>query len=250
MVRLLGWRSAATYVWWKVVGRRSRREIVSLHPRRAQHPVLARVNSSDLDVFGTVFSGGEYAPLDDEDDVAFVIDGGSNVGYSAAWFLSTFPDAVVCSIEPDSDNVAMLRRNLAPYGDRAVIMQAALWSEPTMLEVVGGYRDGREWSRQVKRSTGGGLNAVPAVTVAQVRDELGFQRISILKLDIEGAEAELFKCSGTWIDSVDVLVAELHDDAGFGNASELFHAAIGSCDMTVEHSAELVIARRRGQPEP
>src|SRR5262249_44400474 len=142
MTRNLGWVCAARYAGWQLVAQRPRRPVIRLHPRGIDHELVVRTETSDLDVFGSIFSGGEYAPIATEREVTFVIDAGANVGYSAAWFLSTFPSAVVCSIEPDRDNIALLRRNLAPYGDRAMVLHAALWSETTNLEVFGGYRDG------------------------------------------------------------------------------------------------------------
>ena len=58
-----------------------------------------------------VFSAGEHQPVSGHRDVRFILDGGGNVGNSAAWFLATLPGAVVCSIEPDPENVQLLRRN-------------------------------------------------------------------------------------------------------------------------------------------
>ena len=39
------------------------------------------------------------------------------------------------------------------------------------------------------------------------------ERISILKIDIEGAEMQLFGHDTDWLDSVDNIVIELHGDA-------------------------------------
>ena len=66
----------------------------------------------------------------------------------------------------------------------------------------------------------------------------------ILKLDIEGAEAELFR-SGyeSWIDAVDVFVIELHDDAGYGPAADYFYPALAPLAPSYATSGELVIAR-------
>jgi FkbM family methyltransferase len=247
MATNLGGRCFASYVWWKLEARVRRPDLIRLHPSRVEHHLYARRGTSDLDVFGMVFSAGEYEPVSDQSDVRFILDGGGNVGYSAAWFLATFPDAVVCSIEPDADNVQLLRRNLEPYGPRAIVLHAALWSTNTDVTVVGGYRDGRSWSRQVHPLGGVGAAgaAVPAVTIDEVMRMVGVERISILKLDVEGAEAELFRNPHTWIDAVDAIAVELHDDAGFGDATAAFRAAIAPLDMDVRTSGELVIACRR-----
>jgi hypothetical protein len=52
--------------------------------------------------------------------------------------------------------------------------------------------------------------------------ESGQDRISLLKIDIEGAEVQLFSegCE-SWLSKVDNIVIELHDDSCFGPASEI-----------------------------
>ena len=41
---------------------------------------------------------------------------------------------------------------------------------------------------------------------------LDTDRIDLLKMDIEGGEREVFADSGEWIDSIDQIAIELHDD--------------------------------------
>ena len=107
MARNLGPPCAARFVALRLFGWAPSRRMWRLHPKRARHPVLGRRGTSDLDVFGQVFSGDEYAPVSDLENVGFVIDGGANVGYSAAYFLSCYPAATVVSIEPDPENAAL-----------------------------------------------------------------------------------------------------------------------------------------------
>jgi hypothetical protein len=55
----------------------------------------------------------------------------------------------VRNLEPDSRNAAMARQNLAPSGDRATVIEAAVWLRDAPLEVRrGAFGDGREWSYQ------------------------------------------------------------------------------------------------------
>ena len=123
-----GPHSAARFVALRLFGWAQSKRMWTLHPKGARHPVLQRRGSSDLDVFGQIFSGDEYAAVSDLEGVRFVIDGGGNVGYSAAYFLSCYPAVTVASIEPDCWKAALLRRNLAPYGERSVVIEGALWS--------------------------------------------------------------------------------------------------------------------------
>jgi Methyltransferase FkbM domain len=49
------------------------------------------------------------------------------------------------------------------------------------------------------------------VTIDMILQCYGIDRISLLKLDIEGAEPEVFRNSSAWIDKVDSLIVELHE---------------------------------------
>jgi hypothetical protein len=96
----------------------------------AAHPLWARTRSSDLYAFLQIFVRREYECLNLIDG-DLILDLGANVGYSSAYFLSRYPKSPVVAVEPDPRNFAMLQRNLAPYGSRATVIQAAVWSHST-----------------------------------------------------------------------------------------------------------------------
>lgn len=226
----------------------SRGQLYKASPLRAIHPIFLRGGSSDADVFRQIFVDTEYAPLCGLSDVGLIIDCGANVGYSSAFFLSQFPSSHVIAVEPDSDNFAALQRNLLPYGTRVTLYHAGVWSQtaPLMIER-SVYRDGREWATQVRAC---GLNE-PAefegISIDTLLEKSGFDRISILKVDIEGAEAVVFRENFGWLDKVDALAIEIHDDTQFGKASEVFEAAVVGQDFEFCKSGELTIAYRAGR---
>lgn len=227
-----------------------RRRPLTLRTRTAQasHPLLIRAGTSDTSVFRQIFAEREYAPLECLDQVDLVIDLGANVGYSSAWFLSRWPKCRVVAVEPDPGNHAILERNLAPYGTRAIAVCAGAWSRTHPLEISDTpYRDGREWSRQVREATAGRREGLIAgVDVPALMALAGAAHISVLKCDIEGAEAEVFgpTCEA-WLDCVDAIAIELHDDTSFGDASGVFLRAISGRPFDVVRSGELLICRRR-----
>lgn len=211
-----------------------------------RHGVHVRKGTSDPDVFKQIFVDREYACLDDLENVDLILDCGANVGYSSAYFLSCFPDARVVAVEPDSGNVEALARNLAPYGGRAQIVQAGVWSHDTPLAMSEeAYRGGGEWARQVRPCRPGEKSDLRGVSVETLLAQSGADRISILKVDIEGAEAVVFADGyEAWIDRVDVITIELHDDSSFGNATQVFNDAIRGQGFNISHSGELTVCRR------
>jgi FkbM family methyltransferase len=177
-----------------------------------------------------------------------VIDCGANVGYSSAWFLSRFPACRVLAVEPDAGNFAALRRNLAPYGLRATPLRAGLWSHPCSLAMEeGAYRGGGEWARQVREARPG-EDGLPAYDVPGLLALAGAERASVLKVDVEGAEAVVFSGPCEWLDRVDNLVIEIHDDAHYGDARAAFHRAVAGRGFALGESGELTVARRVAAP--
>ncbi len=213
----------------------------------ARYPLRCRPHSSDPQVYYQVFLQRQYGCVDDLTDVGLILDCGANVGYSAAYFLTQFPNSFLIAVEPDPDNYQLLCENLAPYGQSVQPLHMAVWSHPvplTMAEIP--YRDGREWARQVRPCQVGELPSFMATDVAGLLAQSGYERISILKMDVEGAEAIIFADQvDAWLDRVDNLVIELHNDSMFGNATAVFLRAIAGRGFSITCHHELTVCRRQ-----
>ena len=194
----------------------------------ARHALHCRPGTSDFEVFDQIFVEREYSCLDELQNVGLIVDCGANVGFSAAYLLSRFPGSRLVAIEPDPGNFEVLRVNLAPYGQSATPVRAAVWSHSTGLRLSSSrYRDGKEWARQVRECQPGEHADVTAIDVGSILRQFPGERISILKMDVEGAEGIVFGADDrSWIDRVDNIAIELHDDSAFGNCSAVFHEAI------------------------
>lgn len=224
----------------------SRNSTYQLAAKYALYPLQARCGTSDIDVFRQIFVEREYACLDNVSEPDLIVDCGANVGYSSAYFLSTFPQCSVIAIEPDPSNVTVLEANLAPYGDRVTVIRAGVWSHSTGIKIVSLGED-RGWETQVRECAPGEIADVRATDIGTVLRESGKKHISILKMDIEGSEAIVFASNySEWLNAVDNIVIELHDYPGFKNASEIFHKAIGPRDFDISQSGELTVCKSRG----
>jgi FkbM family methyltransferase len=197
--------------------------------------VLCRAHTSDIGVFRQIFIDREYRCLDDVKDPGLIIDCGANVGYASAYFLARYPNAQVIAVEPDAGNFAMLGRNLARYPARTRLIQSGVWSHTTGLVMCEDpFGDGREWSYTVRPSRAHEVPAMQAVDIGTLLQDSGFDRISVLKIDIEGAEREVFQHNfQSWIGKVDRLVIELHGpdcEAAFRQAVQSSAVAISRCE--------------------
>jgi FkbM family methyltransferase len=215
-----------------------------LYSRYARHPMRCRPNTSDADVFQQIFGFREYRCLDEVRNASLIVDCGANVGYSTAYFLTRYPQAKVIAVEPDPDNYAVLAENVGPYGARCRAIQSAVWSSKAGLVMCEEpFGDGREWARTVRPSRGGETPLMTAVDIGTLLEESGVDRISILKIDIEGAEAEVFSANyERWLHRVDNLVIELHGE----RCSRIFAQAIKHAGFTVSECDELTVCKRPG----
>ncbi len=236
------------------LGARPRFRPISVPVDGLAHPVLLRPATSDYLVFRQIFVEREYAPVNGFAPPKLIVDCGANVGYASAYFLSRFPSTRLIALEPDPENFDICKRNLAPYGGRATVLQKALWSHPAHLTLLhfGSLGDQGEMGVQVFEKTGDdfpehvhrGINPpipvgeVDAVDIASILAT--GSPIDILKLDIEKAEMVIFDDPHLpWIKHVKNIVIELHNE----EASRRFFRAMESYSYDHLTSGELTICR-------
>lgn len=213
-----------------------------LRSRLAPHSLICRGGSSDIDVFKHIFVLREYAGIDDLPTSGLVIDCGANVGFSAAYFLSQLPEVHVIAVEPDSDNFRMLTRNTEVFDSRCTRIQAGVWSESGGLRIVdapGG--DGREWARGVEVVPPGEPADIPAISIDMLLEQSPYERIALLKIDIEGAEQAVFGSGAeVWLDRVDRIAIELHGDV----CADTYHKAVDAAGFESVEVGGLTLSRR------
>lgn len=169
--------------------------------------VYYRAQTSDRYVLYQIFIDREYRCLDHVKEPGLIIDCGANVGYASAYFLQRYPKAHVIAVEPDSGNFALLRQNVQQYSNRCTLLQSGVWSKSTGLVVERGGLD--EWAYTVREAREGEKADLQAVDIGSLLARSGHDRISILKVDIEGSESEVFR-QAAWLEKVDHLVIEIH----------------------------------------
>ena len=214
---------------------------VRLAGRSWRHPVTVRVFGSDFQAARQVLVGEEHRCVAGLANVRLIIDCGANVGYSAAYLASQYPDADLIALEPDAANFELLLRNTAAFGPRITCLRAAVWNKPTSMRTVrGAYRDGLDWSTTVIEDSDGG-GTIDAVTISQVIRGSGHNRVGLLKVDVEGSEERLFDESACeWLDATDNLCIELH---GRGCESR-FNECMSAYQFERSTHEELVVCKK------
>jgi len=177
------------------------------------HPLWLRIPSSDVPTYEQIFYHHDYASSVGRPPKV-IIDAGANIGLASIYFANRFPDATVVAIEPERGNYELLVKNTALYR-QVVPVRAALWDKDEDLVIVDpglGY-----WGFQTESQTitddapARARPTVAGMTLDRLMKDHDLERIDVLKVDIEGAEKEVFSDTSLWIDKVDAIIIELHD---------------------------------------
>lgn len=135
-----------------------------------------------------------------------ILDIGANIGATSVWFVRHYGGTRVIAVEPAPDNADLARLNLARNGIVGEVVEAAIGPHEgeTHFELNANSALGRISDR--------GL-AVKLVTPQMLVDRFPpGDRVDLVKIDIEGAEHELFNADLSWLARVDCVVLELHAD--------------------------------------
>ena len=176
-------------------------------PRGMDYPVYLRLRTSDFCAYKDVLVCKEkqYDPCLPEFSPRTIVDAGAHIGMASICFTRTYPRATIIAVEPEPSNFRALLRNTAPYPS-IITIQAALWREDG--EVSLGSSDAHP--KGAFQVVDNGQTRIRAMTVSTLMRETGISSIDLLKLDIEGAEMEVFEACD-WIEAVRVIAIELHD---------------------------------------
>jgi len=172
-------------------------------------PIRLRGKTSDRPTFQKIFLDREYE-FDWGGAPRVIIDGGANVGYAAVYFAQKFSDALVIAVEPEANNFRLLKHNTSLYPNVRPVNKA-LWPRRTNL-IIENPSD-QPHAFRVRETTQATANTIPATTIQELLHEVGANSVDLLKLDIEGAEKELFEdnTSADWLTRTHALIVELHD---------------------------------------
>ena len=107
--------------------------------RNLAHPIFARPGTPDIATVVNNIVREEYGRYRPAREPLAMIDAGGYIGDSSAYFLSRYPGLRVATLEPDRDNFELAERNLAPYGERARLLNAALFSAPGFVRIEGSH---------------------------------------------------------------------------------------------------------------
>ncbi|HWY49961.1 MAG TPA: FkbM family methyltransferase [Chthoniobacterales bacterium] len=147
-----------------------------------------------------------------------ILDIGSNIGASILYFHRQFPDAKIFGFEPHPDTFRILQKNVAHLRG-VTVFNYGLGANPQRIAVpadnvnFGAFETGGRFKDR----------GHPAATVEceirrldDVLREIGIAQVDLIKIDCEGAEADVFSTlPDAILNQCQWIVGEFHDHTGF-----------------------------------
>jgi len=138
-------------------------------------------------------------------EVRTIVDLGANVGLATLAMATRHPRARFVCVEPNGETRALLVENLRRNGVQAQTFGVGIAGEATRFELDSGDFSG------VDRLRGADDGSIEGITLDELLRRAGVDCVDLLKIDIEGAERDVFAGAARWAPRVRWLIAELHD---------------------------------------
>jgi FkbM family methyltransferase len=164
-----------------------------------------RRNRGDIQSIREVWLTPTYQPPFEARGFDVVVDLGANIGFATLYFARRYGARTCVAVEPDPDNARLLRHNLEQNGIRAIVHEAAVGPE----DGTASFSRAHESNLGHVTCDGGGV-PVPILSMPTLLAHIDGARVDMLKIDIEGGEAELFGRDTEWLDRVETIMMELH----------------------------------------
>lgn len=191
-----------------------------------EHRLELRARTDDLLIFEQVYLDGFYnlRLLDrwHEIQLAYaelcrtgrplILDLGANIGLTSAYFARNWPQAEVIAVEPNATNCERFAVNTRGL-ENVRLVQGAVASADGVARILNPASPHAAGFR-TRPAAAADQDTVPAYsvpTLLRMAAEPEKLRPFIVKIDIEGAEAELFSQNSDWAQQFPILMAEPHD---------------------------------------
>jgi len=190
------------------------------------HPIYLRKNTSDIPTFQEIFTYKEYdVTLDYYPQT--IVDAGANVGLASVYFANRYPKARIICIEPEKTNFTLLQKNTKSYKNIFPLKNALSNQSKQTINIID--EGGGNWAfrtESVESSKGKKIDDfAETITVSDIMKQNGLEYIDVLKIDIEGAERQVFESGyDQWLPKTRCLIIELHDRFAPGSSKAVFKA--------------------------
>lgn len=199
------------YLWYKF--RITRRDPLFF---RCKNGIVVEVPVRLLHTFKEIFFAEcytQYLPKDALKGMITVIDVGANAGYFSLYMLSQCCDSRVIAYEPMQNNFALLRRNQGwNPAQNLTVVNKAVYGASGKITLRYNARDSFTTAGSVfENELGKDEVEVDTITLAEIFEGYGLEKVDVLKLDCEGSEYRiLYDCPRELFRKINCITLETH----------------------------------------
>jgi FkbM family methyltransferase len=224
-------------------GDKSRSDRISeIYVPGIQHPIHIRFGTSDEVVFREILLEKGYN-FQVDGTPEFIVDCGANIGLASIFFRNRFPSTHIIAVEPEDSNFRLLEHNLSYYYPQVECLRNGIWNCNTELAIKNLKTSGK-WGFVVGERESIEEDSVSSITINDILKKYNRESIDILKVDIEGAEVELFSSNyDYWLPKTKAILIETHDRSRKG-CSQSFFRAIANFDFSISYKGNTMLCVR------
>ena len=208
----------------------------NVHVKGIDHPISLSNYNTDVSTLFKIFFARDYEIVLKSSD--FIVDCGANIGLSAIFFASKYPTALIVAIEPDKENFKYLCKNAKAYKNIACL-NMAVWSSNSKMKVIDEGKG--NWAIKTILAGKNEQNIIQGIGIAQIMLDFKKEKIDLIKIDIEGAEKELFSSNyHPWLSKTTKIAIELHESPD-DIITKIFYKAINDYNFKEYQKGENTI---------
>ena len=179
--------------------------------------IRLRETGSDMPTFREVLLGDEVyrCVVDRIAGCRTIVDLGANIGLASIYFAGHYRASRLLAVEPNPETFRDLERNLRRLSraGRVQLVWGGVWSEERRLAAHPAPATPKSNAFATLAAPDGESATIPGYPMALLLQLAGFDRVDLVKVDIEGAEVELFRGDLQWLDRVGAIAIEFHGDS-------------------------------------
>ena len=134
----------------------------------------------------------EHYYFNTKEDRPFIIDCGSNIGFSIFYFKKIYPKARILGFEPFSTAYEVLRQNIAENGLKDVTVENLALAGSSGVQNLF-YNPSKPGGLRMSLLERRADEAVPTVAKTTILSDFVQQKVDFLKMDIEGLELDVLR---------------------------------------------------------
>lgn len=207
-VKLLQWKSLFNYYFALLVGKK----YVWVSVKGLKRSFLIRVkNRVDRNVLEYVFFRKYHLPPEEFNmpNNAVIVDLGSNIGCTLIDYHLRYPTATIFGYEMHPENYSIARQNCQQY-ETVSLFNYAVWTQKGSVAFdTANLTDAFAINNQLER--GENVLHIPSLAIADIFEDNHISVVDYLKMDIEGAEIEIFNSNTDWLKKVHAMNIEFHN---------------------------------------